>query len=147
MRKRLAAPFLVFMILCAQASPTGAQEPPTPAATPPAQEEAMAWDRDFDLLLELKAAPTKAQVEAEERRASLEKERSELIEHLEDLRSRLSAIEGTYTSETLLNEMLRQGVGDTQAAKDNLGKWIRQDEERLKEVEATLLKMAARSRR
>ena len=68
------------------------------------------------------------------------------LEHLEELRSRFSSIEGTYTSEALLNEMLRQGVGDTQAAKDNLRGWIRDDEERLKEIDAILLKMAAKAR-
>lgn len=118
--------------------------PANPQAAP--RDEAMTWDRDFDLLLELNAAPTKAQQAAEERRQALEKERADLADRLDDLQSRLAAIEGTYTSEALLNEMLRQGVGDVQSAQANLRLWIRKDQERVREIDAELQKMAARAR-
>jgi hypothetical protein len=106
----------------------------------------MSWDRDFDLLLELKAAPTKAQRDSEARREALEKERAELSDRLEDLQSRLAAIEGTYTSEALMDEMLRQGVGDLQSAQGNLRQWIHKDQERVREIDADLKKIAVRAK-
>jgi|WetSurMetagenome_2_1015567.scaffolds.fasta_scaffold03782_2 hypothetical protein len=106
----------------------------------------MSWDRDFDLLLELKAAPTKAQRETQTHRQALEKERAELSDRLDDLQSRLAAIQGTYTSEALIDEMLRQGVGDLESAQNNLRQWIHRDQERAREIDAELQKIAVRTR-
>lgn len=143
MANRFATATLVSLLFLAPAS-AYAQAPPAAAPQPAAkpQEEAMSWDRDFDLLLELKAAPTKAQQESEERREALEKERAELSGQLDDLQSRLAAIEGTYTSEALINEMLRQGVGDLESAQNNLRQWIHRDQERVREIDADLRKIA-----
>jgi chromosome segregation ATPase len=147
MADHLPAAALIALVLLApvlsraQAPPAAA---PQPASEPP--QEAMSWDRDFDLLLELKAAPTKAQRETEERRQELEKERAEVSDRLDDLQSRLAAIQGTYTSEALLNEMLRQGVGDLQTAQANLQQWIHRDQGRLREIDAQLRKIALRAK-
>jgi transposase len=103
----------------------------------------MAWDRDFDLLLELKNEPTRAQREVGARRAGLVQERRELVERIDGLRARLAAVEGTYTTEAILNEMLRQGVADMQTARQNLRNWIRQDEDRVKEIDAGLQRLTA----
>jgi len=108
-----------------------------------AGDEAMAWDRDFDLLLELKNEPTRAQREVGARRAGLVQERRELVERIDGLRARLAAVEGTYTTEAILNEMLRQGVADMQTARQNLRNWIRQDEDRVKEIDAALQRLTA----
>jgi hypothetical protein len=112
----------------------------TPSST---GDEALAWDRDFDLLLELKNEPTRAQREMDVRRAGLVKERGELAARIDALRARLAAVEGTYTTETILNEMLRQGVADMQTAQENLRIWIRQDEDRVKEIDAKLQRLTA----
>lgn len=147
MEIRFATAALVYLVLSASAAAL-AQAPPEPAPQPAAkpQEEAMSWDRDFDLLLELKAAPTKAQRETEERRVALEKERVEVSDRLDELQSRLAAIEGTYTSEALMDEMLRQGVGDLQSAQNNLRQWIHKDQERAREIDAELQKIARRAK-
>ena len=102
----------------------------------------MAWDRDFDLLLELKNEPTREQRERGARRAGLEQERRDLLQRMDGFRSRLADIEGTLTTETILNEMLRQGVADMQTAWENLRIWIRQDEDRVKEIDAGLQRLA-----
>ncbi len=144
---RLAATAFASLVLLASAASLTQSPGPAPAnphAAP--RDEAMSWDKDFDLLLELKATPTKAQEAAEEHRQALEKERAGLADRLDDLQSRLAAIEGTYTSEALLNEMLRQGVGDVQSAQANLRQWIRQDQERAREIDAELQKMAVRAK-
>lgn len=145
MGKHLLSAALVWLLLNVAVA-SRAQTPPSPASQRPAQEEALAWDRDFDLLLELKATPTKAERTAEEEKAQLAKERVEVGEHLDDLKSRLAAIEGTYTSEALLNEMLRQGVADVQTAQGNLRKWIRKDEDRIREIDSELQRSAARAK-
>lgn len=103
----------------------------------------MAWDRDFDLLLEQKNEPTKAQSEMITQRAGLEQERRNLLEQLGDLRSRLATVEGTYTTEAILSEMLRQGVADMPAAQENLRSWIKRDETRVKEIDARLRRLSA----
>lgn len=103
----------------------------------------MAWDRDFDLLLELNKAPTKMQVIQEDRRKALAQERDEVWARLTDLKARLASVEGTYTTEAVLNEMLHQGVGDMITAQDNLKRWIKEDGDRIKELDAKLQKLAS----
>lgn len=143
---------LVAAVLLMAASPGIAQMPS--GETPPksqapsgaptsAGDEALAWDRDFDLLLEMKNEPTRAQREMDARRAGLLKERGELVETIDGLRARLATVEGTYTTEAILNEMLRQGVADMQTARENLRTWIRQDEDRVKEIDAGLQRLTA----
>jgi FtsZ-binding cell division protein ZapB len=110
-----------------QASPS--QEP---------RQEALAWDRDFDLLLELRDAPTRAEVEAAARRQALTEERDRLSRHLADLQSRLDALQGTYSTETLLNEMLRQGVSDMQTVVANLNREIKAAKSRIAGIDDRL---------
>lgn len=149
MKERVAILAVFLLVAGSFAMP---QEPPAvvPAVPPadsgapaPGADEAMAWDRDFDLLLELKNEPTKAQRETATRRADLEQERRNLLAQLDDLRARLAAVEGTYTSEAILNEMLRQGVADMPAAQENLRSWIRRDEARVKDLDARIMRLAA----
>lgn len=110
--------------------------PKTPATA--SSDEALAWDRDFDLLLELKKSQTKAEGEAAARRAGLLKEKETFQAGLTDFRFRLSSIEGTYTTEAILNEMLRQEVSDMQLARENLRGWIKRDEAQVREIDAQL---------
>jgi hypothetical protein len=142
----LAALLLVTAFPAVAQTPTS-ETPPRPQASSVSPEsagdEALAWDRDFDLLLELKNEPTRAQREVDARRAGLVKERGELVEKIDGLRARLAAVEGTYTTETILNEMLRQGVADMQTAQENLRTWIHQDEDRVKEIDAKLQRLTA----
>jgi hypothetical protein len=140
----LAALLLVAAFPAVAQTPTSEtpSQPPASSATPAfAGDDALAWDRDFDLLLELKNEPTRAQREMDARRAGLFKERGDLVERIDAFRARLGAVEGTYTTETILNEMLRQGVADMQTAQQNLRTWIRQDEDRVKEIDARLQKL------
>ena len=148
MKERAAVLAALLLVVGSVAMP---QEPPAavaPAptadatASAPGADEAMAWDRDFDLLLELKNEPTKAQRETASRRADLELERRTLIEQLAEMRARLAAVEGTYTSEAILSEMLRQGVADMPAAQENLRSWIRRDEARLKDLDVRIMRLA-----
>lgn len=142
---------LAVLLLVATGSARAQEPPPVKEEASPAgraapaggADEAMAWDRDFDLLLELKGEPTKAQREILTRRAALEQERRTLLEQLADLRSRLAAVEGTYTTEAILGEMLRQGVADMPAAQENLRAWIERDEARLKEIDARRQELSA----
>ncbi len=106
---------VVLALLCGSAlqAAAWAQTPATPTA-PQAVDpstEAMAWDRDFDLLLELNKAPTKVQTVQEDKRQALVQEREKVMAHMTDLKARLAAVEGTFTTEAVLNEMLRQERG------------------------------------
>jgi len=142
----LAALLLMAASSAVAQMPTGETPPKSQApsgATASAGDEALAWDRDFDLLLEMKNEPTRAQREVDARRAGLVQERGDLVEKIDGLRARLAAVEGTYTTEAILNEMLRQGVADMQTARENLRTWIRQDEDRVKEIDAGLQRLAA----
>lgn len=143
---------LLAAVLLMAASPGIAQMPsgetspksqPSSGTATSAGDEALAWDRDFDLLLEMKNEPTRAQREMDTRRDGLVKERRDLTDRIDGLRARLAAVEGTYTTEAILNEMLRQGVADMQTARENLRTWIRRDEDRVKEIDAGLQKLAA----
>jgi FtsZ-binding cell division protein ZapB len=141
----LAALLLVTASPAMAQTPSGMAPPAREAssgAPAPAGDEAMAWDRDFDLLLELKNEPTRGQQEMDTQRAALEQERRVLLERMDGLRSRLAAVEGTYTTEAILKEMLQQEVADMQTAQENLRNWIRQDEDRVKEIDARLQKLA-----
>lgn len=121
----------------AQAAPAGAGQPDA------AGLEALAWDRDFDLILELRKVPSGAQLLKEARRQALEKEKGELQAKVKELQSRLDALQGTYTSETLLNEMLRQGVSDMQSATKNLKDEIHRDQGRIDDLNQSLKRLAA----
>jgi hypothetical protein len=141
----LAALLLVTAPPALAQAPSGETPPARQASTGalvPAGDEAMAWDRDFDLLLELKNEPTRGQREVDARRAGLEQERRDLLQRMDGFRSRLADVEGTLTTETILNEMLRQGVADMQTARENLRIWIRQDEDRVKEIDTGLQRLA-----
>ncbi len=143
---RLAALLLMAASSATAQMPAGETSPksqPSSGTATSAGDEALAWDRDFDLLLEMKNEPTRAQREMDTRRDGLVKERRDLTDRIDGLRARLAAVEGTYTTEAILNEMLRQGVADMQTARENLRTWIRRDEDRVKEIEAGLQKLAA----
>jgi len=144
----MAKTSLILALVCGSAlqASAWAQAPATPS-TPQAVDpstEAMAWDRDFDLLLELNNAPTKTQTIQEDKRKALLQEREKVLAHMTDLEARLAAVEGTYTTEAVLNEMLRQGVGEMLTAQDNLKRWIKEDDDRLKDLDAKLQKLAYR---
>ena len=138
---------LVLALLCGSAlwAATWAQSPPAPAVPKDVDPstEAMAWDRDFDLLLELNKAPTKVQAIQEDKRKAIAGEREEVRAHMAALEARLAAVEGTYTTEAVLNEMLRQEVADMLTVQDNLRRWIKEDDDRIKELDAKLQKLAA----
>ena len=128
--------WIALVPLLAAALAAGAQAPPPPppwepgagaaagAPAPAAGEESLSWDRDFDLLLELKDVPTRAELDREARRQALMEERERLARALGDLQSRLDSLQGTYSTEILLNAMLRQGASDMQTVVANLNREI-----------------------
>ncbi len=132
----------VCMVLLLPAPSAFCQEAPAGADKAAGADEALAWDRDFDLLLELKNTPTKTQRAAENERAALLKERDGLASKVAELKARLAAVEGTYTTEALLTEMLRQDVADMQSVRDNLRRWIKADEDRMSDIDARLKAIA-----
>ena len=145
MKERGVVLAVLFLVAGLFAKPQ--ENPATDAKAPPAASggtgEAMAWDRDFDLLLELKKEPTKAQREITSKRADLEQERLNLLEQLDDLRARMAAVEGSYTSEAILGEMLRQGVADMTTAQENLRVWIKRDEAQVKDLDTRMKQLSA----
>ncbi|MGC8723125.1 MAG: hypothetical protein ACP5VF_04570 [Acidobacteriota bacterium] len=142
--KWMAASLLVILWL-----PLPAQEPPAKRLAPPpakggGQERlstALEWDRDFDLLLEVENQPTRAQLLLASRIEDLEKQEEHLSQQLADLRARSAALEGTYTTEALLREMLRQGVSDLQSVQRNLKNDTDRTQARLLEVQSELARL------
>ncbi len=102
------------------------------------------WNRDFDLLLDMGNVPTVQQRKDAARRKALEKERGTLEDRLADLQSRLASVEGSYTSEAVLQEMLRQGVSDMQTAQDNLKREVEQTRQKLEAVDKALRRLGVR---
>jgi hypothetical protein len=103
--------------------------------------EALAWDRDFDLLLELTNEPTPAQLAKESKRMAIEKERQALIARRQDLNRRLEALQGSFTSETLLNEMLRLGVSDLQAVQKTLRDDLKRTDDQIQDLDFQLKRL------
>jgi chromosome segregation ATPase len=101
----------------------------------------MLWERDFDLLLELKNIPTKGQLVIAARRQALEEERGALLARQEDLKKRLAQIQGTYSTEFLLNEMMQLEVSDLQSVQTRLREELRVVSERIAEVEREIRKL------
>ncbi len=142
-RKTLRAAFLALGVGVLSTALPAQDQPPAADKAGPADLEALAWDRDFDLILELRNVPSGAQLLRDARRQELEKERAELRARVKELQARLDALQGTYTSETLLNEMLRQGVSDMQSATKNLKDQIRKDQARIDDLNQSLKRLAA----
>ena len=118
---------------------------PAPAPAGKGSQErlstALEWDRDFDLLLEVENQPTRAQLLLASRIEGLEKQEESLSQQLADLKARTAALEGTYTTEALLKEMLRQGVSDLQSVQRNLKNDTDRTQARLLEVQAELARL------
>lgn len=149
--------WIALVSLLAAALAAGAQAPPPPppsapgaggaagAPAPAAGEEALSWDRDFDLLLELKDVPTRAELDREARRQALIEERERLARALGDLQSRLDSLQGTYSTETLLNEMLRQGASDMQTVVANLNREIKATKAKIADVDDRLKRLGPKA--
>ena len=147
---RWIAPLALLVVAlgtCAQSAPAPAPTPPGGASAAGAvssQEggrEALSWDRDFDLLLELKDVPTRAELDLAARRRALVEERGRLGRKLADLQSRLDSLQGTYSTETLLNEMLRQGVSDMQTVVANLSRDIKATKAKIADLDDRLKRL------
>jgi hypothetical protein len=141
--KKLAL-FLSVFLLLAPAAGAGTTPPPqkdeVETGIPPGAE-ALVWDRDFDLLLELTNEPTPAQLALESKRLAIEKERQVLVARRLDLSRRLESLQGSYTSETLLNEMLRLGVSDLQAVQKTLRDDLKRTDDRIQDLDFQLKRL------
>ncbi len=143
MRRSLSGALLVTFALAAGAAwRMHAQSPP---ASPPAEpgEEALLWERDFDLLLDLKNIPTHAEILRESRIQALRQERQTLRKRLAELQARSAAIQGTFTTEALLNEMLRQGASSVQQVQKNLKDEMDKITTRMREIDDQLRRLGA----
>lgn len=121
-------------------------EKPASASPPSSETDPMLWERDFDLLLELKNIPTQGQLLAAAQRRALEEEREALLARQEDLKKRLAQIQGTCSTEFLLNEMMRLDVSDLQSVQGKLKEDLRVVSERLVEVDRQIRKLGPGTR-
>lgn len=120
------------------------------ASLPPRRSEAldpaMRWDRDFDLLLEMEAVPTLAERKLALQRKTLLSERRSKTKELRDLKNRLTAITGSFSSSDVLREMLRQKVDNMDSARTNLKREIRETVRRIEEIDKALKWLPARAK-
>lgn len=125
----------------AQADSSGQTGRISSAETEIPSSEAMAWDRDFDLLLELSKVPTAGQLKLQARLDALEKKRRDLLAQKQDLEGRLKALQGTYSLTMLLNEMAREGLANPNEVQSDLKAKLRRTENELSDVETALKKL------
>jgi hypothetical protein len=116
-------------------------EKPAPQGDDSASIDPMTWERDFDLLLEVQNIPTKGQIMASARLEALTKERDTEQAKLDDVTKRLALLQGTYTTEALLNEVLRLDAKDFQSVQAKLQEEIRQHKKRLSEIDDQLKRL------
>ncbi len=112
----------------------GEPAPAPPPAAPPS-DEAMAWDRDFDLLLEESGSPTLGQLALQAELEAVEREREAVGRREADLRKRLTNITGNYALVAAAEELSRQGVTDLRLARENLQRDIAAAQKRGAELE------------
>lgn len=117
---RFAISALISLFMAALAVVALCQASPEPPAKVQPSPGALAWDKDFDLLLEEANVPTRGQAVLEKQLASLNHEREMEARRAADLRKRLQDISGNFTLAALAQELGRQGVGDERIARDNL---------------------------
>ncbi len=103
---------------------------------------ALSWDRDFDLIYDWETPPEPERVDFKRRREGYEMERRALEERLADLELRLATVQGSYSTEALLREMLAQDVASLQEVQDNLRRDMAHTERRIKEVDEVLRRLA-----
>ncbi|MEW5763899.1 MAG: hypothetical protein ACOYXN_06755 [Acidobacteriota bacterium] len=113
-----------------------------PKADPILIGVALSWDRDFDLIYDWETPPEPERAVAGRRREGYELERKALEDRLADLTARMAAVQGSYSTEALLKEMLAQDVASLQEVQDNLRKEMADTERRIKEVDQVLRRLA-----
>jgi len=120
--------------------PWTAEKPAEPAESQsgPGGIDPVAWERDFDLLLEVRNIPTKGELVAAARLQALTQERDGEQAKLEDVKKRLARLQGTYSTEVLLNEMLQLDVKDFQSVQTKLEEEAKAHRKRLLEIEDQL---------
>ncbi len=132
--RRLAITALA-VALAAAALCQEAPAPPGKQAPPP---QALAWDKDFDLLLEEAKVPTRGQVALEKQLASLVHDRDMAAKREDSLRQRLQEISGNFTLAALAQELGRQGVSDERTARDNLRRQIADSQKAIGDLDAKI---------
>lgn len=135
---RLAISALISLVMAAVALAGPCQAAPEPPAKGQPSPEALAWDKDFDLLLEEANVPTRGQAVLEKQLASLNHEREMEARRAADLRKRLQDISGNFTLAALAQELGRQGVGDERIARDNLRRQIDEAQKMLAKLDGQI---------
>ncbi|MGC8762638.1 MAG: hypothetical protein ACP5VN_03235 [Acidobacteriota bacterium] len=141
MRRALSPVLSAFLLAAVPAVPPWSQETPPPAAAREGSSGlALQWEKDFDLLYDLEGADPVREA-AETRRKALELERQGLDVRIGELRERLRSLEGSYSTELLLREMLALDVGTLQEVQAVLRRELAAAEGRRKEVEEALRRL------
>ena len=122
--RRLAVTALAVTLAAAAICQEAPGQPQKTAPSP----QALAWDKDFDLLLEEANVPTRGQVALEKQLASLVHDRDMMAKREASLRQRLQEITGNFTLTALAQELGRQGVSDERTARENLRRQIAETE-------------------
>lgn len=137
----VAACLLAELLAWGQERRPWSAEKPAPQGEESAAIDPMTWERDFDLLLEVQNIPTKGQLIASAREAALIQERDSEQAKLEDVKKRLALLQGSYTTEALLNEVLRLGVTDFQSVQTKLEEEIREHSKRINDIDEQLKRL------
>ncbi len=132
--RRIAVTALTVMLAAAALC----QEPPEPPQKKAPSPQALAWDKDFDLLLEEANIPTRGQVALEKQLASLVHDRDMMAKREASLNQRLQQISGNFTLAALAQELGRQGVNDERTARDNLHREIADAQKAISDLEAKI---------
>lgn len=116
-------------------------ETPKSADAEGSAADPMTWERDFDLLIEVEKIPTKGQLLRQAKRDELMEELDQVQRRLDDSKKRLKALDTSYTTDLLMEEMIRQGVPDLQSVEKNLKDQIRKDSARATELQILLKRL------
>lgn len=103
-----------------------------------AQGMALRWDRDFDLLIDMKDVPTLAQKKLEQEKKILIAERDSLKRTLASLDKRLAVVNGSFSNEALVEEMLKLKEHDAASVRKTLREQKARTQQRIAEVERSL---------
>jgi len=126
-----------------------AQGEPAQGNAPQGEEQDLAryWDRDFDLILEYKQGEERRNQVREREVRRLEEEIRALREERDTLRSRRRSIEETYSTETLLEELMELEVESASEARKVLDEKIHREDLRIQDLERELDRLVREERR
>lgn len=124
---------LLCVLLCAAAA--GQEDPDPIGRDPDLAGIAIRWDDDFDLILEYRQGDEQEAKRIRDRVRPLQDERDLLAEEVTRLEMRRQRLEGSYSTEMLLEEMLDLNVKSASEAIEALEERIAWKRERMAELD------------